>query len=51
MQPGLFYFHGMIGLGVMTMIACQALFKGSKIKGMPNQATHPITASAAQDDG
>lgn len=29
LQPDLFYFHGMIGLGVMTMVACQVLFKGS----------------------
>ena len=28
-EPGLFYFHGMIGIGVMTMITCQVLFKGS----------------------
>jgi hypothetical protein len=37
-EPGLFYFHGMIGLGVMTMIACKLLFRGPRIKGMPNQA-------------
>ena len=29
LQPDLFYFHGMIGLGVMTMVTCQVLFKGS----------------------
>ncbi len=36
-QPGLFYFHGMIGLGVMTMIACQVLFRKPQLKRMPNK--------------
>ena len=27
LQPGVFYFHGMIGLGVVTMVTCQFLFR------------------------
>jgi hypothetical protein len=33
-EPGLFYFNGMLGLGVMTMIACRILFKGAKAREM-----------------
>lgn len=40
-QPGLFYFHGMLGLGSMTMIACQVLFKGSISNGMQSPASPP----------
>jgi hypothetical protein len=47
-QPGLFYFHGMIGLGVMTMITCQALFKASLNEGRPNPSA---TSSSAQRAG
>lgn len=36
--PGLFYFHGMLGLGVLTMLMCQLLFKHSeKERNVANQ--------------
>jgi hypothetical protein len=46
-QPGLFYFHGMIGLGVVTMITCQVLFKASRNERMPNQALNRTSESRA----
>ncbi len=46
-QPGLFYFHGMIGLGVMTLISCRYLCHGARNSEPRNAGECAISDSRA----
>ena len=46
--PGLFYFHGMLGLFCLTMLACQLLFRSDRKKGMSNKFSEATPDSVPQ---